>query len=251
MRLVVTEMGEGPPVLLLHGLFGQGRNWATIQKRLAARHRVLAPDLRNHGTSPQAAGMTYAAMAEDVAETMQSRGLAGAAVIGHSMGGKVAMALALRRPGLVSRLLVADMAPRRYAPALRPYVAAMRALPLTPGLTRKEADAALAPAVPEAGIRAFLLQNLDVQGEAPRWTLGLAGIAAGMPDIEDFAETGRYEGPTLFLSGGRSPYVTDADRPAILALFPRARFARIEAAGHWVHAEQPDAFTALAMEFLA
>ncbi len=251
LRLNVIEMGEGTPVLLLHGLFGAGRNWGGIQKRLAQRHRVLAPDLRNHGESDHASRMDYVAMAADVAEIIARRGLAPAAVLGHSMGGKVAMALALGHTGLVSRLVVADIAPVRYPPALRGYVAAMRAVPLTPGLTRREADAALEAAIPEAGIRAFLLQSLDFGSEAPAWKLGLAEIAAAMPDIEDFPVTGRFEGPTLVLAGERSGYIQPPHHALFRSLFPAARFAMVEKAGHWVHADNPNAFLALTEPFLA
>lgn len=250
MILHTVEMGEGPPLLLLHGLFGAARNWGGIQKQLARRRRVLAMDLRNHGDSPHAAGMGYAAQARDVAETLAARHAQGAAVVGHSMGGKVAMALALGHGGLVSRLVVADIAPRRYAPALRPYVAAMRALELRPGLTRREADAALAVAVPEAGIRAFLLQSLDFAGETPRWTLGLAEIAAAMGEVEDFAVQGQFGGPTLVLSGDRSDYVAPADHAAFQRLFPAARFAVVERAGHWLHADNPQGFLQALEEFL-
>ena len=242
MLLNTIEMGEGAPLLLLHGLFGSARNWGAIQKQLARRRRVLAMDLRNHGGSPHAPGMAYAVQARDVAETLAARHAQGAAVVGHSMGGKVAMALALDHAGLVSRLVVADIAPRRYAPALRGYVAAMRALDLRPGLTRREADAALADAVPEPGIRAFLLQSLDFAGEAPRWTLGLAEIAAGMGEVEDFAVAGRFAAPTLVLSGARSDYVTPADHALFQRLFPAVRFAAVERAGHWLHADNPQGF---------
>ena len=251
MRLNVTEMGEGSPLILLHGLFGAGRNWGGLQKRLAQRHRVLAPDLRNHGESGRAARMDYPAMAEDVAELIAARGLGPTAVLGHSMGGKVAMALALRHPGLVSRLVVADIAPVRYPPALRGYVAAMRALPLTPGLARREADAALEASIPEAGIRAFLLQSLDFNAEPPAWKLGLPEIAAAMPEIEDFPVTGRFEGPVLVLAGERSGYIRPEHHRVFRALFPAARFALVERAGHWVHADNPNAVLALTEPFLA
>src|SRR5690349_17265545 len=198
MRLNAVEAGEGAPLVLLHGLFGASGNWGAIQKRLAAARRVIAMDLRNHGASGRDPVMDYPALAADVAETLQALGAAPAAVLGHSMGGKVAMALALTRPGLVERLVVADIAPVTYPPALRGYVAAMQALPLHPGLTRREADAALAEAVPEPGIRAFLLQNLRFGAGAPGWRLGLAELAAAMPVIEGFPEfPGHYEGPVL------------------------------------------------------
>ncbi len=151
MILACTEAGEGPPLILLHGLFGAGQNWGAIRKALAPRFRVLTPDLRNHGHSPRAAGMTYAAMADDIARTLDAAGIPQAAVLGHSMGGKAAMAFALAHPARVGRLVVADIAPVRYPPGLRAYVAAMQALPLRPGFTRKDADAALAATIPEPG----------------------------------------------------------------------------------------------------
>src|SRR5215210_9454526 len=162
MLLNTVETGDAspPPLVVLHGLFGSARNWGAIVRRLSARHRVLAMDLRNHGGSPRAAAMDYASMAGDVAETMEAAGAAPAAVLGHSMGGKAAMALALTRPELVRRLLVADIAPVLYPPRQGRIVGAMQAVPLRAGLSRREADAALlAGGVEEAGTRAFLLQN--------------------------------------------------------------------------------------------
>lgn len=249
MKLNVIEMGEGSPVLLLHGLFGAARNWGGIQKRLAQRHRVLAPDLRNHGESPRAPG-GYAEMAADICELIAARGLRAPAVLGHSMGGKVAMALALRHPGMVGRLIVADIAPVKYPPGMRAYLAAMRAIPLREGLTRKEADAALAPSIPEPGIRAFLLQSLDF-AEPPAWKLGLAELGDSMSAIEDFTETGRFEGPTLVLAGEQSRYIRPENHELFRRLFPQARFAMVEKAGHWLHADNPHGFLAELEPFLA
>ena len=242
MILNTVEAGEGggDPVLLLHGLFGAAQNWGAVQRRLSARHRVLAMDLRSHGASPRGA-MDFAAMAADVAETLAARGAVPAAVIGHSMGGKAAMVLALTRPGPVSRLVVADIAPVAYPPALRGYDEAMRAVPPRPGLTRREADAALTAAVPEAGIRAFLLQNLRFEGGVPAWRLALEEIAGAA-----------YPGPTLVLAGERSDYIRPGEHHArFRALFPAARFATVPGAGHWVHAENPEGFLALVEPFLA
>jgi pimeloyl-ACP methyl ester carboxylesterase len=252
MRLNTVEAGEGAPLVLLHGLFGAASNWGTIQKRLSAQRRVIAMDLRNHGASGRNAAMDYPAMAADVVETLDALGAAPTAVLGHSMGGKVAMALALTRPEAVERLVVADIAPVTYPPALRGYVTAMQAVELRPGLTRRDADAALAEAVPESGIRAFLLQNLRFGEGAPAWRLGLAEIAAGMPVIEGFPELpGRYEGKVLVLGGERSNYIRTAHHGCIQALFPAARFATVPDAGHWVHAENPQGFLALVEPFLA
>lgn len=252
MILAATEVGAGPPLVLLHGLFGAGQNWGGIRSVLARRFRVLTPDLRNHGSSGRDPDMSYAAMAADVAATMDAAGMPRAAVLGHSMGGKVAMALALAQPDRVDRLVVADIAPVRYKPALRGYVEAMQAIPLRSGLARREADAALAATIPEAGIRAFLLQNLRFESDPPSWRLGLAAIAAAMPEIEDFAPpTGaRFDGPVLVMAGERSGYVRAEHHEVFRALFPAARFATVPAAGHWVHAENPAAFLALLQPFL-
>ena len=253
MRLQALEAGQGAPLVLLHGLFGSARNWGAVQKALAAEYRVVALDLRNHGASPHAPGMAYAAQAEDVAETLAALGIERAAVLGHSMGGKVAMMLALTRPDLVERLIVADIAPRPYPPALRAVVAALQAVPLHPGLTRQEADQALRTAVPEAPIRSFLLQNLRFETAPPSWRIGLPEIAAAMPEIEDFAPPpgARFEGPALAMAGALSPYIRAEDHAAFRALFPRIGFASIPRAGHWLHAENPEGFLAALQEFLA
>jgi pimeloyl-ACP methyl ester carboxylesterase len=237
-------------LVLLHGLFGQSGNFGAVQRRLAAGgRRVIALDLRNHGASPQAPGMDYRTMAEDVRETLESLGVLPCAVLGHSMGGKAAMALALAHPDAVARLCVADIAPVRYRPQLATYAAAMRDLPLHPDLTRAEADAALAPAVADAGERAFLLSNL-VLGAAPRWRVGLDHIIAGMDDIQDWpVAEGTYTGPTLFLAGARSDYVRQEHRPAIAALFPSAKFVTLKNAGHWLHADDPEGFLAVVEAF--
>jgi len=251
MELNVVEAGSGPPLVLLHGLFGSARNFATVQRRLAAHWRVLALDLRNHGASPHAPGMQYAAQATDVLETLGRHDALPAAIVGHSMGGKVAMRLGLEVPASVSRLAVCDIAPVAYPPHFREYARAMGGLALAPGLTRAASDAALAPAVPDRAVRAFLLQNLTF-GARPAWRIGLAEIAAGLPDIEGWAAPpgARYEGPALFLKGERSDYVRPEHRPAIRALFPATRIVTLKDAGHWLHADNPDGFVGAITSFL-
>lgn len=252
MILNVIDAGSGPPVALLHGLFGAARNFGAVQRRLAERFRVMALDLRNHGASPHAADASYAAMAGDVLKTLAVLGAPEAALVGHSMGGKVAMTAALLRPEAVSRLLVADIAPVRYEPHFRAYADAMLALPLTPGLTRAEANAALAPAAPDPAMRAFLLQNLHL-GAQPAWRIGLDELAAALPGIEDWdpPPAAQYPGPVLALSGARSDYIRPEHRPLFRALFPAARFATLRDSGHWLHADQPEAFAATVAAFLA
>ncbi|WP_237214709.1 alpha/beta fold hydrolase [Falsiroseomonas oryziterrae] len=252
MRLAVTELGSGPPVVFLHGLLGAGQNFGAIQKALAPTYRVLALDLRNHGASPHAATMSYPEMAEDVAETLRAAGVERAAVIGHSMGGKVAMALVLAHPDAVERLCIADIAPVTYpTPLFTRYVAAMRAIPLRAGLTRRDADAALADAVPNPALRGFLLQNLLFTEDPPRWRVALDAIADQMPLIGGWPDLpGRYDGQVLVLAGDASDYILPEHHPRFRALFPAARFATIRA-GHWLHAENPRDFLAEVTAFLA
>ncbi len=251
MILHATELGEGPPVALLHGLFGSARNLASVQRRLAARYRVLALDLRNHGDSQHAPGMDYATLAADVRETLAQADALPASVVGHSMGGKTAMHLALDHPEAVTRLLVADIAPVPYPPGFGAYAGAMAALKLTPSLTRAAAEAALAPSVPEASVRGFLVQNLRF-GATPAWRMGLAEITAALPDVEGWSAPpgARYRGPTLFVAGALSTYIEAAHRPAIRALFPTAHFVTLKDAGHWLHADNPAGFVAVVEAFL-
>jgi esterase len=250
MILNAIQAGEGPPVVLLHGLFGAARNFGAIQRAIAPRFRVIALDLRNHGDSPHEPDMRYPTLADDVHETLRSLGIAQAAVVGHSMGGKTAMALALQHPELVGRVLVADIAPVNYQHGNNLIANAMAAIPLTPSLTRQEADAALVEAVPRPDIRAFLLQNLRF-GTAPHWRIGLAEIAAAVPDLEGWiALPGTYQGPSLFVTGANSDYVLHEHRPVIRAQFPTARFVAIKNADHWVHADNPSGFLSVLEAFL-
>lgn len=250
MILHTVETGDGAPVVLLHGLFGSARNFGSVQRALASRFRVLALDLRNHGKSPHAADMRYATMAGDVLETLEARNALPAAVVGHSMGGKTAMAAALLRPEAVGRLVVADIAPVPYQHGNTVIAQAMQSLPLSPALTRAQADSTLAGVVPDAAVRSFLLQNLSF-GTRPAWRIGLAEIAAAIPDLEGWEKpAGAYAGPTLFVSGARSDYVRAEYRPEIRTLFPAARFVSLKNAGHWLHADNPAGFIGVLDVFL-
>jgi esterase len=257
VRLAATEYGTqnqpgDVPLAILHGLFGSGRNWASIAQRLAGRRPVIAFDLRNHGASAWAGGMQYGEMAEDVLAMLDERGYRRAALLGHSMGGKTAMAAALREPDMVERLDVVDIAPVANRPHHLGLVQAMRALDLGGIRRRGEADAALAAAVPDAAERGFLLQNLVFDPE-PRWRLNLEAIERQMPVLAGFPAPPAekiYPGPALFVAGGRSDYLLPEHEPAIHRFFPQARIARIPDAGHWVHAEQPQAFVNIVEGFL-
>lgn len=238
--------------MFLHGLFGSGSNWKRHAQELAERYRVLLPDLRNHGRSPHVPSMDYRVMAEDVIGLLDAEALDKVALVGHSMGGKVAMALALTRPERVAALVVADIAPVVYGRHLRSYVDAMRRLSLTDIGSRAEADQALASAVTEPMIRQFLLTNLERRAEHYHWRIPLDILADQMPLLEGFPElTPNYSGPTLFIHGGRSQYVTKARHGIIRKLFPQTEFACIPETGHWLHVEAPEQVAELLWGFLA
>lgn len=239
-----------PPLLVAHGLFGSARNWGAAAKRLGAKREVVAVDLRNHGDSFRAADNSYAAMARDLAEVIAAEG-GRADVLGHSMGGKAAMALALTEPARVARLIVADIAPVAYAHSQIEYVEALRAVDLSKIARRADADAALAGAVPDPALRAFFLQSLVIGPQGAAWKLNLAALADQMPVIMGFPPiAGRFEGPTLALTGGASDYVLPEHWPAILDRFPAARQVALPGVGHWLHAEAPQAFAAAVEAFL-
>ncbi|WP_213685755.1 alpha/beta fold hydrolase [Roseicyclus sp.] len=231
-----------PPILIAHGLFGSARNWGVIARRLSEDRRVLTVDMRNHGDSPWADSHTYPDLAEDLAEVIAAHG-GQADVLGHSMGGKAAMALALTHPTLVRRLIVADIAPVAYGHTQMHLIDAMRAVDLSVIETRRDADLQLAQSVSTDGVRAFLLQSLDVKGRC--WRLNLDALERFMPAILGWPRLGdTFPGPTLFLSGALSDYVQPEHRPTIKSLFPNARFAKIPGAGHWLHADRPREFEA-------
>jgi len=250
--LALTVTGDTtarPPLLIVHGLFGSARNWNVIAKRLSDQRQVLSVDMRNHGASPWNDDNGYRDMADDLAKVIAANG-GRADVLGHSMGGKAAMVLALMRPDLVNRLVVADIAPVAYEHSHLPLIAAMRKLDLSQVETRRDADAQLAETIPEEGVRAFLLQSLDVKGK--RWRLNLDVLEAEMPKIVGWPEdvAGSFDGPVLMLSGADSHYIAPAHRAAIRGYFPSARFVKIPGAGHWLHAEKPRDFEQTVRAFL-
>lgn len=239
---------DAPPLLIAHGLYGSARNWGVIAKRLSDARQVIAVDLRNHGQSPWTETHGYPEMADDLAEVIAAAG-GRADVLGHSMGGKAAMMLALRHPDLVRRLIVADIAPAAYTHSQLPFIEAMRAVDLDRVQRRADAEEQLAALGVEPALQSFFTQSLDLTER--RWRLNLDGLAREMPKIMDFPRTdARFDGPALFLSGAASDYVRPEHRPAIRALFPKARFAKIPGAGHWLHAEKPREFEASVRAFL-
>ncbi|MBV7409190.1 alpha/beta fold hydrolase [Maritimibacter sp. DP1N21-5] len=241
------EETAGAPILIVHGLFGSGRNWGVIAKRLSKSRRVVSVDMRNHGDSPRADSQSYHDMADDLAQVIESLG-GEALVVGHSMGGKASMVLALTRPELVRALIVADIAPVAYEHTQAHLVDAMQELDPAAFDKRSDADAALARKVETKGVRDFLLQSLDLKEK--RWKLNLDVLGSEMDKILSFPDlSASYDGPTLFLAGAESDYVLPEHRDRIKALFPNAKQAKIPGAGHWLHAEKPREFEAAVRAF--
>ena len=246
-RLSHLELGSGAPIVILHGLFGSKRNWGNVAKALSARHRVFALDLRNHGDSAWHDDVSYEALAEDIAAFIHRHALSPCTVIGHSMGGKTAMTLALRHAQLVERLVVVDIAPAAKSSGLHAFVQAMRAVPLDTCATRKDVENHLSSVITDAHVRQFLMQNLKREDGAFAWQLNLAALDAGIDDIHDFPDFGpgqSYLGPTTFITGAKSDYVQPQHLGQIHRLFPNVTVTPIPGAGHWVHAEAQEAFLA-------
>ncbi|WP_193140795.1 alpha/beta fold hydrolase [Meridianimarinicoccus sp. MJW13] len=243
------QVTEGRPLLIVHGLFGSGRNWGVIARNLSAERPVLTVDMRNHGASDWTNTHSYPEMAADLAEVITDHG-GEADVLGHSMGGKAAMVLALTDPGKVNRLIVADIAPVSYSHSQMQFLRAMRDLDLTGVTSRAQADRKLRDQVPELAIRAFLLQSLDVA--EGRWRLNLPTLEQDMDKILSFpALEATFTRPTMFLAGGASDYVQPEHRGEIKRLFPGAVVVKIPRANHWLHAEKPREFEAAVTQFLA
>lgn len=252
MQLHFKEYGQGRPVILLHGLFGSSDNWHSIAVRLAEAFHVFAVDQRGHGQSPHSAEMDYPVMAADMDRFFAARGLDSAFVIGHSMGGKTAMQLALHFPHRVEKMIVADMAPRAYAPAHDKIFAALLALDLTKYQTRAQIEDALAPEIPNPVLRRFLLKNL---GRTPTggffWKIALRDLAENYWRLrEPVAGDAPFTRPVLFIRGGKSEYIRPEDEPLIREWFPAAQIQTIPEAGHWLHADQPEEFLRLVLNFL-
>ena len=258
-ELFSTSLGSSSPrVVFLHGLFGQGRNWTTVAKVLAEQAQVLLVDLPNHGRSAWTERFSYPDMAAQVADLLQRTGGGEAyAVVGHSMGGKVAMALALHHPELVARLAVVDVSPVPTAEIshFARYAEGMRSLDLATLPDRATADAQLTAYVPDPGIRSFLLQNLRREPGRDggwRWQMNLALLGDQLDIMGGWTDPDAdpYPGPVLWLAGARSGYVRPDYAPVMRRLFPRVQLVTVKDAGHWLHSDQPDVFLAVLRRFL-
>ena len=252
MKLNYKTFGQGDPLIILHGLFGTLDNWQTFAKHFASHYSVYLVDQRNHGRSPHTPDMNYPAMAEDLKQFMEANWIYQSHIIGHSMGGKAAMQFALEYPDMVDKLVVVDIAPKAYTPAHQAIYDALLSVDLDQISERREADAILKPKIADRAIRQFLLKNLSRKpGQGYRWKMNLEALHRHYGEILGaISSDDPYEGPTLFIRGERSDYITDADRAAIEALFPNASIETVRAAGHWVHAEQPGAMQRLISDFL-
>lgn len=244
--------GPGPAVVILHGLYGNQGNWAPQARQLSQEYDVYVLDARNHGQSPWADTMSFADMANDVADTMASLGLARAHLIGHSMGGKTAMWLALTQPALVRSLCVVDIAPVPYPQAGDGVIRALNALDLATLASRADADAALAQSISVKFVRDFLLTNLQRSDDGGwRWRFNLAVLTAAFREITSWpANAGSYAGPTLFIKGELSDYILPEHAEAMRTQFPNGQLKTVNGTGHWVHSEKPEAVLKLIRNFL-
>lgn len=249
MKLFYRQFGEGQPLIILHGIFGISDNWVTLGKRLADKFSVYIPDMRNHGQSPHNPTFNYMAMADDLMEFIEAHQLAHPMIIGHSMGGKVAMTFALEHPEMVDKLAIVDISPRKYPGRDVHFemISAMMAVNFETAGTREEVEAQLEKSIPDKRIRLFVMKNLYRKTKHTfGWRLNLEAISANMDYVFDgIQSTGIYKGPALFIRGGKSDYINDTDAELIHQYFPEANIRTIENASHWVHADAPDALCRL------
>lgn len=253
MRLRYQEFGQGRPLMILHGLFGSGRNWQGLARALASNYQVITPDLRNHGQSPHADRMSYRAMAADIIALARQLKLKEALLLGHSMGGKVAMTAMLTEPDYFKACIIIDIAPVNYEHDFSALTEAMVKLPLAEIKDRNQAEARLAMTISDAALRRFILQNLVRIGGGLRWRVNLAGIRAELDTLRGFSPplSGKpCSAPSLFIGGAESDYAIDRDRAAIVRYFPAARIKMIAGAGHWPHADKPAEFLRAVSAFI-
>lgn len=250
MQLHYQRMGEGEPLILIHGLFGSSNNWGNIAKHFSKTHQVISVDLRNHGQSPHHPSQSYQEMADDLLALFNELHLDGAHIIGHSLGGKVAMQFAVQYPARVNHLVVVDMAMRAYADEHTHLIDAMLALDLPSLNTRSAADSVLSSTIKSPMVRQFLLMNIvKIDGQL-QWRINLPALKANYPALQQaVGEHALYEKACLFIRGEHSDYVRDTDIAHIKNHFTQAQFTSLPTA-HWVHAEQPQVFIEVVSQFL-
>jgi len=254
IALYSRKVGEnGPDFVVLHGLFGSGKNWRSFAGSLEDDFQVWTLDARNHGDSPHADSMSYQQMAEDVARFFAENELENVILLGHSMGGKTAMQLALQFPDRIAALIVVDIAPVCYDHLHKQLklIEAMQELDLAGEMSRSEIEKKLAVKIPEKRLLSFLMTNLNRQNGQFQWRIGLEQIAAGMPDLLNYPELKSvFKGPVQFIGGENSTYLKFEYHALIRKYFPESRITMLENCGHWLHVEQPAAFQKTVNEFL-
>jgi esterase len=250
MKLFYRKYGEGYPLVILHGLFGISDNWNSLAKYFGAKYEVYTPDLRNHGQSPHSPDFDYTVMSSDIAEFLDDHSLEDAFLIGHSMGGKVAMRFAFDHPERVRKLIVADIGPKYYAPHHKHILDALYSVDLNTVKSRKEAEERMSEKIGDFSVRQFLLKNLYWKTpESLAWRMNLDVISDNIGNVGESID-GEFDKPALFIRGGLSGYVLDSDWPQIEKQFPDSALVTLEGAGHWVHAEQPEQFVKAVEDFL-
>ncbi len=250
MKLHVREMGEGFPLVILHGLFGFSDNWQTHAKKLAAYYRVVLVDLRNHGHSPWSDEFSYQLMVNDLKELVDDLGIQKMHLLGHSMGGKVAMLFAQQYTKSIDKLLVVDIGIKAYPMHHQHILAGMHAIDLNTITARSQAEAILKEHIDSDGVRQFLLKNLYWKDKGQlAWRMNVDVLEREMPEILAALPEKETFVPTLFIRGALSNYILDEDFSAIEEVFPEAEFVTIDHAGHWVHAEAPEEFIDAVLSF--
>ncbi|MCF8307519.1 MAG: alpha/beta fold hydrolase [Bacteroidales bacterium] len=253
MKLFYRHFGEGQPVIILHGIFGVSDNWVTIARKIAEQFSVYLLDLRNHGQSPHSDTFNYVAMMDDLSEFIADHQLKNPIIIGHSMGGKVAMYFALEYPESVNSLMVVDISLRKYPPrhGHQQMIETMQSVDFSKVTTREDVDKQLQEGISSKPIRQFIMKNLVREGQNTfKWRLNLQVIYDNLENIfEGVEHFNRYEKPTLFVRGEKSDYVLDSDFDKIYRHFPEAEIETVSGASHWIHAEAPDELCAIISDF--
>lgn len=251
MKLFYRETGSGIPLVILHGLFGMADNWHTLAKKYGAHFRTFTLDQRNHGQSEHAQDFNYFLMAEDLKNWMNEQNLTSAHIMGHSMGGKTAMFFARAYPEKVDKLIVSDIAPRYYPVHHQTILDALFSIDLSQLTSRKEAEQHLESRISDWGTRQFLLKNLHWKDEKLAWRFNLTGISENIEEVgKELPEDFIFEKETLFVRGGNSTYIADSDIEDIHTRFPKAQLVTIENSGHWIHAEKPEEYLKITLDFL-
>ncbi len=253
MHIYYQKLGSGNPIIILHGVFGTGDNWITVARALAETHTVYLADQRNHGRGKWSDDFNYDLLAADVKELMEEELLEKATIIGHSMGGKVAMKFAMQNPEMIGKMVIVDIAPKTYSlKEHQGFIKSLLELPIETISSRKEADELLSKSIKSFAIRQFLLKSLVREDNAFSWRLNLKALQNNLGEVgSDLSIDGTFNGETLFVRGAKSDYIMDDDWPKIQKAFSNSELVTVEDAGHWIHAEQPDALLKVLNKFLA